>query len=69
MVMSVDLPSGDPVKPGMPKPLFKAPFNFRFVLWGKYAVMPDGQHFLVRVPVEHPAPFTMLLNWPAGLKK
>jgi len=37
----------------------------------RYAVSPDGQRFLINVPVEAQtsAPITVVLNWTADLKK
>ena len=36
-----------------------------------YDVSPDGQHFLVNTVAEEgaPAPITLVVNWPALLKK
>ena len=36
-----------------------------------YDVAPDGQRFLVNTPEEPSAsaPITLVVNWPAGLKK
>jgi hypothetical protein len=57
---------------GIPKPLFQAPVippsNWRNI----YVASPDGQRFRMFVPaVEQakPAPITVVLNWPALLKK
>jgi dipeptidyl aminopeptidase/acylaminoacyl peptidase len=39
--------------------------------WYSYDVSPDGQRFLVNVPAESTpaAPITLVVNWPAALKK
>ena len=34
-----------------------------------YHVSPDGQRFLVNTMSEAVAPLTIVVNWPAGLKK
>jgi hypothetical protein len=47
-------------------PLFKIPAASR-----SWDVTPDGKQFLMPVPVgvTDPAPFTIVLNWPAELKR
>jgi Tol biopolymer transport system component len=59
----------DPVfQPGAPKLLFQAPVQAGRAL-GDYTV--DGKRFLFPAPVEQTAqaPFTVVLNWQAGLRK
>jgi hypothetical protein len=34
-----------------------------------YDTAPDGQHFVVRTPVDAVRPLTVIVNWPALLKK
>ena len=54
------------LKAGIPQPLFAMPPNA--LDWDASA---DGKRFLVAVPINEstPAPFTVVLNWQAGLKK
>jgi hypothetical protein len=53
-------------KAGIPHPLFPMPANA--LGWDASA---DGKRFLVDVAVSEstPAPFTVVLNWQAGLKR
>lgn len=61
------------IRPTAPRPMFKAHFGqfgsdmYRPV----YAPASDGRRFLVNVVVEETAasPVTMILNWPAAMKK
>ena len=48
---------------GIPETLFELP--------GGYDVTADGKRFLVRIKVgeELSSPITVVLNWPAGLKR
>lgn len=70
--MAVDVKAGPQFDAGVPKPLFEIRVpatNFG----SSYDVGKDGR-FLIPVPVEPagksgPAPITVVLNWPAGLKK
>jgi Tol biopolymer transport system component len=68
-MMSVDVnASADKVEFGIPKPLFDAPPP----LDPYYDVTPDGRRFLLIVPntdATTAASFTVVLNWPAGIKK
>jgi eukaryotic-like serine/threonine-protein kinase len=58
--------SGAVFETGIPQPLFPGPIDF-----GAWDVTPDGQRFLSSVPqVQQSAlPITVVLNWPAQLKK
>ena len=64
--------TGPTFVPGVPKPLFDAhvssvfPGNANY-----YAVTGDGQRFLVNTLVGEsaPVPFTVVMNWTAGLKR
>ena len=70
-VMSVGVKtSASEFHAGIPKPLFKT----QLVASGRrnrYAVSPDGERFLMIVPAgeARPRPITVVLNWPALLKK
>jgi eukaryotic-like serine/threonine-protein kinase len=70
-VMSVDVKThaGD-FQAGIPKPLFQVHLitgDWR----NRYVVSPDGQKFLmlVRAGEDKPEPITVVVNWPALLKK
>ena len=68
--MSVDVTLSPSFKPGVPKVLFQAP------IYGgggttnqhRWDLTPDGQRFLINT-AGGDVPFTLVLNWQAGLKK
>jgi Tol biopolymer transport system component len=65
MAVGVDTSKWD-ITFGRPEPLFDAPMR-RWLNWDEteYDVSPDGQRFLINaVREEHPAPLTVILNWP-----
>jgi len=74
-LMAVEVNGAGPTfVPGVPKPLFEAHFSTLFP--GApgatyYAVTGDGQRFLVNTLAgdSTPVPFTIVLNWTAGLKR
>jgi len=55
---------------GAPKPLFHAQL-YDERRRNQYVVTPDGQRFLLVYPreLEKPSPITVVVNWPALLKK
>ncbi|MGA7411244.1 MAG: protein kinase [Bryobacteraceae bacterium] len=62
-LMAVTLSAGSAFQAGAPKVLFQAPP-------GAWAPSPYGTRFLFLVPeTQEAAPFTIVLNWQAGLKK
>ena len=65
-IMAVDVTADAVFQAGTPKPSFKLPPGV--TTWDATA---DGTRFLVAVPLEQSAqtPFTVVLNWQAGLKK
>jgi hypothetical protein len=65
-MMAVDVTGAEEFRIGMPAPLFQTPPG-AFV--GDVAA--DGKRFLLVTPVgaSAAAPFTVVLNWMAGLKK
>jgi hypothetical protein len=67
-VMAVDVTAGSIFQVGAPKLLFQAPVQV-FNSPGEYTV--DGKRFLFLAPVEQTVqtPFTIVLNWEAGLKR
>jgi hypothetical protein len=70
MAVAVNTATGQ-FQAGTPKLLFKAQLNPQGVLRNTYAVSPDGQRFLLVQPASgaKPSPITVVLNWPALLKK
>jgi len=72
-VMAVDVKT-DPAQfeAGVPKPLFQVQLIGGGGVWrNRYVVSPDGQRFLMLVPAAEakPSPITVVVNWPALLKK
>ena len=74
--MAVPLRSGTGLNVGDAIPLFEArllngPSVAAAFTRHQYDVARDGQRFLLNVPFEDAAasPITVVLNWPAGLKK
>jgi hypothetical protein len=66
--MAVDVSTSGVFQAGIPKALFKGPPGVIF-----WDVSSDGKRFLMAAPAgansSAPAPFTVVLNWQAGLKK
>jgi hypothetical protein len=60
---------------GTPATMFDAHilngFNVTTGFRQQYDVTPDGQHFLVNLPIEEdtPPPITVVLNWMTSLKR
>jgi Tol biopolymer transport system component len=65
-LMAVDVQPGENLKLGAPRPLFDLPGGTQ-----GWDVTPDGQRFLVNVPVvgSNSVPLSLVVNWTAGLKK
>ena len=65
-MMAVEVIAGEKFDVGTPTPLFQTPPG---AIVGD--VTPDGKRFLLLTPVGPSAsvPFTVVLNWRAGLKK
>jgi hypothetical protein len=67
--MAVGVKSADIFEADTPRALFQTSLNATD-LRQTYAVAADGQRFLLNTPVETAsAPITIVLNWPALLKK
>ncbi len=66
MAMAVDVNSTGVFQAGIPKPLFKVTAGLLY-----WDVTSDGKRFLMPAPSgsNASAPFTVVLNWQAGLKK
>jgi Tol biopolymer transport system component len=68
-LMAVEVSSGEDLQPGVPKPLFDTRM-LRNMGNGQYAVAANGQRFLIYdVASTRSAPITVVLNWPAALKR
>ena len=66
-LMVVALPTLDPPKPEVPRPLFNA--NLAPSGSGQYTVTPDGKRFLlVRSASIRSEPMTVMLGWQDRLK-
>jgi Tol biopolymer transport system component len=61
-IMAVDITTGSEFRAGKPQRLGIPQFEGA---WGT----PDGKRFLVQAPDDKPQPYTVVLNWQAGLKK
>ncbi len=67
-VMAVDIDSSKGFQAGTPRRMFTAPTASLNASWD---LSPDGKRFLFAAPPSagHTIPFTVVLNWAAGLKK
>jgi serine/threonine protein kinase/Tol biopolymer transport system component len=70
-LMAVDVATAAGFQAGAPKALFPVPATREGALGQSWDVAPDGKRFLFPVPVsgQDNTPFTVVLNWQAGLKK
>jgi Tol biopolymer transport system component len=70
-LMAVSVTAGSDFKAGVPKALFQAPPRVSAdAIVAQWAPSPDGKRFLFLVPeAQETPPFTVVLNWQAGLKK
>ena len=68
-IMAAQVKSESPFQVSVPQQLFQT--DIKFAVGFPYAVTRDGSRFLINTPAEaaNPAPFTVALNWTAGLKK
>jgi eukaryotic-like serine/threonine-protein kinase len=68
-LMRVTVKAGEAFEAGVPQPLFDTNLGTA-ALRQTYAVSPDGNRFLLNVPLGSATPpLTVVLNWPALLKK
>jgi hypothetical protein len=66
--MAVDVGTdSDRFEQRTPHALFEAPFGN--TLRNSYDVTPDGQRFLVNTRIESTGIMTVVLNWPAAVKR
>jgi eukaryotic-like serine/threonine-protein kinase len=70
-LMAVEITAKAEFQAGVAKLLFQAPLGFGLGSEGQWDVAPDGKRFLFPSPTDQlsAAPFTVVLNWQAGLKK
>ena len=74
-VMVVDVTAGTEFRSGTPKLLFQAPPDLlalvQLIPLSQWDVASDGSRFLISTPAEETTqvPFTVILDWQAGLKK
>ncbi len=70
-LMAVDVAAGPGFQASAPKVLFQLPALSTNLTFQSWDVSPDGKRFLFPVPVsgQDTTPFTVVLNWQAGLKK
>jgi Tol biopolymer transport system component len=62
-MMSVDLPAGPSLSPGIPRPLFRTRLLVDASI-DQYTVTSDGQRFLMPVHIDQsPTPISLILNW------
>jgi len=69
-IMAVDVKAGSTIETGVPHMLFQTKISVDPVL-DQFCVTPDGQRFLVGepVPVEEDPAITVVVNWPAMLRR
>ena len=68
-MMSVDVNGGKRLETGVPRVLFQSPVRMDNN-GQQYSVTGDGKRFIFAEPVEEGSkPFTVVLNWSAGLKR
>ena len=68
MMMAVEISANPAFSAGVPKSLFQAPRYPSFISENHWDVTRDGKRFLFAAQSTQ-APFTVVLNWQAGLKK
>ncbi|MBV9501257.1 MAG: PD40 domain-containing protein [Acidobacteriaceae bacterium] len=67
-LMSLDVKRGAALTTGVPRILFKTPFAVDSSY--QYSVTGNGKRFIFNEPVKEASqPFTVVLNWAAGLKQ
>ena len=70
--MAVEATTSPTFQAGIPKPLFQAPPLILITpYYSMWDVTADGKRFLLPVPAAQAAqaPFTVVLNWQAALRK
>ena len=69
-MMAVEMKPGPRIEPGVPRVLFDSQLTVTPTS-GQYNVTPEGQRFLIQLPVTEatPTPITVVVNWTAAFKK
>ena len=69
-MMAVDIELGESIGSGIPRVLFETGLTTLYNL-DQYDVTPDGEQFIVRVPLteDTPTPITVVLNWAVELNE
>jgi eukaryotic-like serine/threonine-protein kinase len=67
-VMAVNITTNGKIESGTPRVLFDTKLSVDPAR-DQFSVTPDGQRFLVQMPVaeSEPTPITVFVNWPPGL--
>jgi len=68
-LIAVEVKAGANFEAGIPRPLFQTRVFPGRIVAARYDVTADGQRFLVNSEVEEGEAATVILNWPAALKK
>jgi Tol biopolymer transport system component len=69
-VMNVEIATSPEFRAGVPRALFQTPPSAISTSESSWDLTPDGKRFLFAVPTEQgAAPFTVVLNWQAALKR
>jgi len=70
-LMAVEIATNPVFQAGVPKALFQTPLPPSSAAREPWAMTPDGKRFFLLAPAGQiaQAPFTVVLNWQAGLKK
>ncbi len=70
-VTAVPVTTGTTFEAGIPEPLFTRRLTRGPILRNRFAPAPDGQRFLLNVPLESAAPqtFTVVMGWPSEVEK
>jgi len=67
--MAVDVKAGAGFQPSVARALFETPDLYSNGPRHKYAVTADGQRFLMSVSEASRLPITVVLHWPAELRR
>jgi serine/threonine protein kinase len=68
-VMAAEIAATQTFRAGVPKALFQMPGQLFGAFGQSWGVTPDGKRFFFVLANQRTAPFNVVLNWPAALKK
>jgi Tol biopolymer transport system component/predicted Ser/Thr protein kinase len=68
-IMVTPIISGPRFEVGVPRPLLKTRIDQPSAYEEQYRMLPDGQRFLLKLPVSEDQPLTVVLNWLSGIAK